>query len=285
MPPAPHGSDYPAYQQPLIPPAPRVPEEMRAPAFVMGVQPIRTATPDAWGTPRAQHGQHGEPGHGYLPSPMQAIHGSMPAGYAGNAAANQIMPGMVAASPRGMNQTPYPRQPYYQQQQQGYHPQGQYPVQPNPTPMPGSMSMVDRVDRAQPVGSQLTQPPPPSAKVGRFAWFVAGAAFGITFAFFATGFFNSGKAATQDFPSAPALTVYNSEGTVIASGRGWDASLTDTFTLVGAFALPIGSADAALLVTLTDGNYSISISGEGSGVVLAEIYELPVTRDRLGNAG
>ncbi len=193
MPPAPHGNDYAAYPQPMIPPAPRVPDEMRAPAFVVGVQPIRTATPDAWGTP---HAQHAMPGQGYLPSPMQAMHGSLPAGYAGNVAANQVMPGMVAA-PRAMNPTPYP------QQQQGYY-QRPHPGQRNQTPMPGAMN--PSAGLAHPVGAQLTQPPP-SAKVGRFAWFVAGAAFGITFAFFATGFFNGSKIATQEFPAAPALTV------------------------------------------------------------------------------
>jgi hypothetical protein len=37
-----------------------------------------------------------------------------------------------------------------------------------------------------------------AATVARFAWFVAGAAFGITFAFFATGFFNSSNASKRD---------------------------------------------------------------------------------------
>lgn len=87
-----------------------------------------------------------------------------------------------------------------------------------------------------------------------------------------------------DVLPVPLLTVYNEAGTVIATGRGWDESLADTFALVGAFALPAGSADAALVVTLTAGNYSVAISGEGSGVALAEIYELPLTRASLGSA-
>jgi hypothetical protein len=36
-------------------------------------------------------------------------------------------------------------------------------------------------------------PPSQASKVGRFAWFVAGAAFGIAFAFFATGFFSGAR--------------------------------------------------------------------------------------------
>jgi hypothetical protein len=198
-------------QQQHIPPAPRLPEEMRGqPGFVMGVQPVRNATPpDAWVA--AQPHQH-PPIQVYLPSPMQAMgmHG-MPAGY-GVAANHQVypqMPQMVQASPRVMSPTPYPQQPqqYYQPQ----HPQQGYPVQQrHPTPTPGSGQAISAsVNRAQPVGGQLTTPPASTMSspmtVGRFAWFVAGAAFGIAFAFFATGFFNGAKAARDEFPPAAAL--------------------------------------------------------------------------------
>ena len=44
---------------------------------------------------------------------------------------------------------------------------------------------------------------------------------------------------------------------------------------VGAFALPEGSKDAALLVTLPSGSYSIVASGvDGGGQVLVETYEV-----------
>ena len=45
----------------------------------------------------------------------------------------------------------------------------------------------------------------------------------------------------------------------------------------GAFALDAGSADAALVVTLNPGAYTVQINGTGatSGVALLEIYELP----------
>ena len=47
------------------------------------------------------------------------------------------------------------------------------------------------------------------------------------------------------------------------------------FTAVGAFPLPSGSKDAALLVTLSAGSYTAQASGVGgtSGVALVEIYE------------
>jgi hypothetical protein len=206
---------------PMIPPAPRVPDEMH-PAFVVGVQRIRTATPDAWGTPvPPQAGQ-------YLPSPMQAIQSSMTPQYAQNPAyAYQLQ----LQQQQQQQQQAYAQQAYAQQQLMQYPPQPtayahspqQYlqagQRQPTPMPMhlssmpPMSASVADRMQRAQPVGGQLTQPPPAGAgldangKIARFAWFVAGAAFGITFAFFATGFFNGGKVTKDDAPVAPVATV------------------------------------------------------------------------------
>ncbi len=172
---------------PAIPPAPRVPEEMHA-AFVVGVQRIRTATPDAWGTPvPPQVGQ-------YLPSPMQAIQSSM------------VPPQAYAQNPAYAYQQQLQQQAYAQQQQMHYLP----PMSSMP---PMSASVADRMQRAQPVGGQLTQPPAAgasldaNAKIGRFAWFVAGAAFGITFAFFATGFFNGGKLTKDDAAVATVAPV------------------------------------------------------------------------------
>jgi hypothetical protein len=47
-------------------------------------------------------------------------------------------------------------------------------------------------------------------------------------------------------------------------------------TQAGAFALDLGSADAALVVTLTPGAYTVQVNGVGStnGTALLEIYEL-----------
>jgi hypothetical protein len=48
-------------------------------------------------------------------------------------------------------------------------------------------------------------------------------------------------------------------------------------TQVGAFALPTGSRDAAMVVTLPPGNYTVQASGVNSttGVALIEVYIVP----------
>ena len=211
---------YPSYEpEQQVTVAPRLPEEMRGvPAFVVGVQPIRTATPDAWGTPQAQGQPYPQGYHpqGYVPLPMQAMQQAMPAGY--GVAANQVHPYVMQG--RVAQPTPWPSQPqgpqaYYPSQHPPQHPSSQpqayypsqHPPQRNATPMPMPSSRpVTSV--ARPVGAQLA-PVSTSAKVGHFAWFVAGAAFGVTFAFFATGFFSgSGSAkSTKDEPGAPVPTM------------------------------------------------------------------------------
>jgi hypothetical protein len=212
---------------PMIPPAPRVPEEMH-PAFVVGVQRIRTSTPDAWGTPHVVPAQAGQ----YLPSPMQAIQAAMPPQYAQNPAYAYPYQYQQQLQQQAYAQAQQPMQ-YHQPQPTAYalSPQ-QYLLagQRQPTPMPThlssmppmSASVADRMQRSQPVGGQLTQPPPANAvdansKIGRFAWFVAGAAFGITFAFFATGFFNGGKLTKDDAAVAPVATVAAAPVATVAS--------------------------------------------------------------------
>jgi len=88
----------------------------------------------------------------------------------------------------------------------------------------------------------------------------------------------------------PVLKLYQGE-TVIASNTGWStpttvnasypgASATAISTAItnsGAFALPAGSADSAILVTLPPGTYTAQITSAsaGNGQALIEIYELP----------
>ena len=78
----------------------------------------------------------------------------------------------------------------------------------------------------------------------------------------------------------PTLSVY-SGSTVIASNTGWGtntnpALISSTAAQVGAFAFTSGSADCAVIVNLSAGNYTVQISGVNSttGVALAEVYEL-----------
>jgi hypothetical protein len=53
---------------------------------------------------------------------------------------------------------------------------------------------------------------------------------------------------------------------------GGGAALTAIFASVGAFALPVASLDAALVLTLAPGNYSAQVRGTGAGEVIVEIY-------------
>jgi len=77
----------------------------------------------------------------------------------------------------------------------------------------------------------------------------------------------------------PVLQVYNSSGTIIATNTGWGTNTTPTSissaaTAVGAFPLPSGSADSAVLLTLQPGAYTVQItSAKGnSGIALFEAY-------------
>jgi hypothetical protein len=77
----------------------------------------------------------------------------------------------------------------------------------------------------------------------------------------------------------PQLTLFNSSSAKIGENNDWGgtAELTAAFTSVGAFALPATAKDAALLVTLSPGNYSVEVSGVSTttGVALVEVYEVP----------
>ena len=80
----------------------------------------------------------------------------------------------------------------------------------------------------------------------------------------------------------PTLQVYNSANAVIYSNTGWGTAtnagqIASAATQVGAFALPSGSADCALLVTLPPGAYSAQVTGmNGStGIALVEVYQVP----------
>jgi hypothetical protein len=87
----------------------------------------------------------------------------------------------------------------------------------------------------------------------------------------------------------PTLSVY-SGSTVIASNTGWGtntnpALISSTAAQVGAFAFTSGSADCAVIVNLSAGNYTVQISGVNSttGVALAEVYEVSSGGTRLAN--
>ncbi len=74
----------------------------------------------------------------------------------------------------------------------------------------------------------------------------------------------------------PQLEVY-SGATRVQSNDNWAATLANTFTAVGAFSLDAGSRDAAMLISLEPGSYTVQLSGVGGGTGegLIEIYEVP----------
>lgn len=75
----------------------------------------------------------------------------------------------------------------------------------------------------------------------------------------------------------PKLEIFNNVGVKVAENDNWSADLAATFASVGAFALPAGSKDAALVTGLEAGkSYTVQVQGAdgGTGEALIEIYEL-----------
>ncbi len=79
----------------------------------------------------------------------------------------------------------------------------------------------------------------------------------------------------------PTITLF-AGSSALATNDNWSASavageIAAAATAAGAFALPTGSRDAALLVTLAPGSYTAVISGVGNttGTALVELYVVP----------
>ena len=80
----------------------------------------------------------------------------------------------------------------------------------------------------------------------------------------------------------PRLDLYQG-GTVLATNDQWQAAATATLTAslgqeVGAFPLPPGSPDAALVFEQASGGYTAQVRGAdgGTGVALLEVYDAPL---------
>ena len=75
----------------------------------------------------------------------------------------------------------------------------------------------------------------------------------------------------------PKLELYNSAQTKIDQNDTWSSTLATTFSSVGAFPLVAGSKDAAVIVNLPPGGYTVQVSGAdgGTGLSIIELYELP----------
>jgi hypothetical protein len=91
--------------------------------------------------------------------------------------------------------------------------------------------------------------------------------------------------------ASPLLSLYGSNGTLLAQNAGWGnpvtvnagypaasaSAIAAAAASAGAFALPSDSADAAIIVTLPPGAYTGQVSGANlqTGTALFEVYELP----------
>lgn len=78
----------------------------------------------------------------------------------------------------------------------------------------------------------------------------------------------------------PVITLTTSAGAVIATNDNWSsanaAAITAAGDRTGAFAFAAGSADAAMIVDLAPGNYTVQVTGaaNGTGLALLEVYDL-----------
>lgn len=74
----------------------------------------------------------------------------------------------------------------------------------------------------------------------------------------------------------PVITLFNAQGTQLTSNAGWADADAATMTSVGAFPLPSGSRDAAIVTTLSPGAYTAQVTTAGStpGVALIEVYDV-----------
>jgi hypothetical protein len=82
----------------------------------------------------------------------------------------------------------------------------------------------------------------------------------------------------------PRIEIYNGAGARVQENEDWQAGLAPVFAAVGAFALPAGSRDAALVAPLTPGGFTAQVPGASGGVVLVEAYETgPAGAARLIN--
>ena len=83
------------------------------------------------------------------------------------------------------------------------------------------------------------------------------------------------------FLANPVIKIVNSAGVEVAKNDDWGAAsatavqaVADAAAATGAFPLLAGSKDAALVVTLPEGGYSVQVSGVdgATGVALVEVY-------------
>ena len=95
-----------------------------------------------------------------------------------------------------------------------------------------------------------------------------------------------GALGLSGFLANPTMTLRRTGGTatVVATNDDWATQpgaitadlLRQTFEANGAFGFPTGSRDAAMIVDLAAGNYTVEVTGAGntSGIAIVEVYDL-----------
>ena len=83
----------------------------------------------------------------------------------------------------------------------------------------------------------------------------------------------------------PVLTLVDSAGATVAANDNWQTTDAAVMTAVGAFGLPTGSRDAAIVTTLAPGSYTAQVTGVGggTGLTIIEVYESGSGAGRLTN--
>ena len=91
----------------------------------------------------------------------------------------------------------------------------------------------------------------------------------------------------------PVVSIFTATGEKILVNDNWGevpdvAALRNAAATQGAFALPEGSRDAAMLVTLSPGSYTVQVAGAGTGaaaqgVAIVEVYEADASSSALVN--
>jgi hypothetical protein len=79
----------------------------------------------------------------------------------------------------------------------------------------------------------------------------------------------------RDGVAEPQLQLMDKSGNVIATNAGWnnDAQISAASASLGAFALLPGAKDAALLVSLAPGSYTVQVTAPGAGETVIEVYD------------
>jgi hypothetical protein len=80
-----------------------------------------------------------------------------------------------------------------------------------------------------------------------------------------------------DAVTDPSVALFDAEGRSLGTNDNWVSSLTTISSAAvgaGAFALEVGSRDAAVLATLPSGAYTVQVSAGTTGTALLEIYEV-----------